>query len=217
MRRDRTVRRIQRLTKFAAVNLCFHADQRFDLLRVVVPSLQVATAQFIFRVALVARALRRPLDLRLFGGPDGSATATGAPECGGTCCGCRRRRGSRRQPRGLSGRGRCRRRRAGTRSGSCQCGRTGSRLGFRGCRRCGGWSGLWGVGIGWRIFVKHVRSLSLGPRLRNHSAFLCARSKNKTENPVYCVVNDDIPNAPLPRPGKQGAPEKIRRSNVSQN
>jgi hypothetical protein len=142
--RHRTVRLVQRLAKFAAIDFRFRADQRFDFLRVVVPALQMPAAQFIFRVALIARALRRPLDLdfRRAGRLGNSDRRCSGGSIGCRCCG-RSRSGLRRSRRcRRSGDGSCRRGlrcwRRDSSSGLGCCGRF-SRCNFRfrsGSRSC---------------------------------------------------------------------------------
>ena len=52
------VRLVESLAEFAAIDFRFFADQGLDFIRVIVPALQMAAADFVFFVFFIAGALR---------------------------------------------------------------------------------------------------------------------------------------------------------------
>jgi len=58
VRRLRTVWRVERFAEFAAVHFRFCADQRFDILWIIVPALQMAAAELSLGIFFIAGALR---------------------------------------------------------------------------------------------------------------------------------------------------------------
>jgi hypothetical protein len=108
VRRLRKIGRVESFAEFAAVDFYLFADERFDVLRVVVPALQVPAANFTLRVFFVARALRGFLGLHFRGCGRFGDCSTGRWSRGrgrGWCRGSGRRRcGSRRDWRSGCGR-----------------------------------------------------------------------------------------------------------------
>src|SRR5271155_237621 len=89
MRRLRKIRSVESLAKFAAIDLHLLAHESFDLLRIVVPALQVAAAELSFFVLFVARTLRCLLVLDL-GGRGGRGFSDGGGRRRNSGCGLRR-------------------------------------------------------------------------------------------------------------------------------